>query len=366
MFNSQTNPEPARWDTFVARHQRGHFLQTMAWAEIKADFGWESQRVALLDDQKNIIAGAQILYRKLPFDLGKLAYIPFGPMVDWENQALVEALFFKIDRTAKRSGAKFLKLEPGYDIDTHQLKKLGNRPSQQTIQPPSTILIDVRRRGADGQRIGEDAILSRMNQMTRRNIRKSSKHDVQVREGTPDDVAKFNALLQTTSERQEFGVHVPAYYEKVYECIVAREDPPKGVLLMASYSDEETGEQKDLAGAFIFALGDYAWYVYGASSNVERNRMASFGIQWAAIQWARQQKVKYYDLYGIPDEAEAFLEEHFNERSDGLWGVYRFKRGWGGQVVRSAGTWDRIYNPMIYRLYRMALFVRSAIRTENE
>jgi len=39
-----------------------------------------------------------------------------------------------------------------------------------------------------------------------------------------------------------------------------------------------------------------------------------------------------------------------------LWGVYRFKRGFGGEVKRAVQAMDRVYNPLLYRLYlwRMA------------
>jgi peptidoglycan pentaglycine glycine transferase (the first glycine) len=58
-----------------------------------------------------------------------------------------------------------------------------------------------------------------------------------------------------------------------------------------------------------------------------------------------------YDLWGVPDEDEAALEAGFETRHEGLWGVYRFKRGFGGQLVRSVGAWDRVYQPLAYRAY---------------
>jgi peptidoglycan pentaglycine glycine transferase (the first glycine) len=53
------------------------------------------------------------------------------------------------------------------------------------------------------------------------------------------------------------------------------------------------------------------------------------------------------------------LEARCVERHDGLWGVYRFKRGFGGRVARFAGAFDRVYNPLMYRLYRLALKYRN-------
>lgn len=80
--------------------------------------------------------------------------------------------------------------------------------------------------------------------------------------------------------------------------------------------------------------------------------MPNYAVQWAAIQWAKEQGCSVYDLWGVPDFPEEELEANFMERHDGLWGVYRFKRGFGGQLRRTVGTADRVYNQMVYRLYQ--------------
>jgi lipid II:glycine glycyltransferase (peptidoglycan interpeptide bridge formation enzyme) len=121
---------------------------------------------------------------------------------------------------------------------------------------------------------------------------------------------------------------------------------------MASYGG------RDLAGLMVFALGKRAWYFYGASSGEEGNRMPTYGLQWAAIQWARERGCTEYDLWGIPDEDPGTLEAQFQERTDGLWGVYGFKRGFGGDISRAVGAWDYVLNPFLYRLYRLAVRIR--------
>ena len=126
-----------------------------------------------------------------------------------------------------------------------------------------------------------------------------------------------------------------------------------GTLLMAKHDDQL------LAAIMVFALGDTAWYFYGASSRDKSNLYASYGLQWRAIQWAKARGCKTYDMWGIPDQDEESLEAQFKERSDGLWGVYGFKRGWGGEVRRSAGSWDLVFNPLVYGAYRTALKLRG-------
>ena len=65
-----------------------------------------------------------------------------------------------------------------------------------------------------------------------------------------------------------------------------------------------------------------------------------------------------YDLYGVPDHSLEVLEAHFRERRDGLWGVYRFKRGFGGQLVRGVGAYDYVYNKPLHWVYRRLVELR--------
>jgi peptidoglycan pentaglycine glycine transferase (the first glycine) len=335
MTSQIVQPSTEAWDAFVRAHPRAHLLQLSAWGELKAGFGWRPVRVALTGVDGQLVAGVQLLLRRLPLRLGWLAYAPYGPLVDWSDAGQVRDLLAGVDRAARQQRAVFLKIEPGFGLEGVDFAAYGFRRSAQTVQPPRTVMLDLS---------GDDeAILARMNQGTRRNIRKSSKNDVEIREGTRDDVQRFNALLAETGARDEFGVHRPAYYERAYDLFV-----PSGhaALILGRYADQ------DLAGVMVFALGDSAWYLYGASSDRERQRMASHGVQWAGIQWAKAQGATEYDMYGVPDEDPASLEAQFETRSDGLWGVYRFKRGWGGTVRRSVGAWDRVYHPALYMGYQ--------------
>jgi peptidoglycan pentaglycine glycine transferase (the first glycine) len=109
----------------------------------------------------------------------------------------------------------------------------------------------------------------------------------------------------------------------------------------------------------VFAQGKRAWYLYGASRSAHREKMPTYMLQWEAIRWAKSKGCQVYDLWGIPDADEETLEAQFSKRSDGLWGVYRFKRGFGGRVTRTMGAWDRVYNPVLYRLYNLVIRLRG-------
>ena len=340
---TSTYPTTEQWDEFVRQQPQGHALQLSAYAELKRAYGWEVERFGILDGPQ-MIAGAQVLFRPLPTGVSKMAYLPMGPYCyereHWEH------LWKAIKKcVSSRRKAAFLKWEPGIqspDAPELRYERWNFRESPQTIQPRSTILINI----SDD----DETIMARMNQGTRRKIRKSLKSDIEYGAGDRGDLEEFAELMQTTGERNEFGVHEPRYYRLAYDLYVDKGD---GELLVAKHEGDL------LAAIMVVAVGDKAWYLYGASSNVKRNLMGTYGIQWHAIQWAKARGCKTYDMWGIPDEDEETLEAQFQTRADGLWGVYGFKRGWGGEVVRAEGAWDRVYNPFIYKAYEMALKVRG-------
>lgn len=336
MLKSNTPTEEA-WKSFIATRPDTCFLQEPAWGTLKSRFGWTSSLVALEDESGQIVAGAQILYRSLPMRVGTLGYIPRGPLVDWENPAIIRPMLSALDADARKHRAFALKIEPPLENTPEmrvRLEELGFRVSPQTVQPSGTIVIDIDH--------DEDTILKAMKQKTRYNVRLGPRKGVNVREGNRQDLDMFNALMQKTGERNEFGVHAPEYFEAAYELFVPQ---GRGALLLASYEGE------DLAGVFVLVSGRHAVYWQGASASKHRNLMASYAVQWAGIQWARAQGCTQYDLWGVPDEDFETLEANFTERSDGLWGVYRFKRGWGGELVRMVGAWDRVYKPLFYAVY---------------
>lgn len=311
-----------------------HLLQTEPWGRLKARFGWQAERV------NDVL----LLFRPLPFGLS-LAYVPRGPQAVEANPAAA-TLLTRLDSAARRRRAILLKVEPDLpDLPEHAqtLAGLGFRPSPHTVQPRRSIVLDLAG--------SEDDVLARMKQKTRYNIRLAGKKGVAARPAaTPADVTAFTDLMRATGERDRFGVHAPAYYRAAFDLF-----QPLGqcALILAEW------EGRLLAGVMAFILGERAWYFYGASADEERQRMAPYLAQWEAIRWARAQGARWYDLWGVPDEDEAALEAQFESRQDGLWGVYRFKRGWGGRLVRSVGAWDRVYNPLLYAAYRLYLRARA-------
>jgi len=338
--NADAGWEDAAWDAFVAEHPFAHPLQLSGWGRLKDVFGWNALRLGLFAGNE-LIAGAQILFRKMP-GLGpiapRLAYIPKGPLVDWSNDEQVQKLFAAVHHLARRRGAVLLRIEPELiNVPEHErlLAALGFSSAPNAIQPQTTVWIDVT---AD-----EDAILARMKQKWRYNIRLAGRKGVVVRMGDADDVERFIDLMQTTGQRKAFGVHAPDYYRRFWQAFA-----PSGraALLLATF------EEEPLAGIMLAQLGDKAYYFYGASGNKRRNLMPSHLLQWEAMRWAKARGCTAYDLWGVPDEVGLNPDAEIPDPPAGMWGVWRFKRGFGGEVVRYVGAWDKGYYPLVLPLAR--------------
>jgi lipid II:glycine glycyltransferase (peptidoglycan interpeptide bridge formation enzyme) len=315
-----------------------HFLQTAAWANLKRTHGWR-----VVDSPYGYIH-----LRPYPFPLGSVAYTPRGPWVNWSSPDEVSRALSDLRRIAKQHGAIALMIEP-FALDdaalVAQLRAAGfepSPPSALTLQPPRTVIVDI---SPD-----ESAILSSMKQKTRYNINLARKRGVTVRiASSEEDVTRYHAMMQITAARDGFSIHPASYYRDML-----REFGASAVLLLGEHAEHGL-----LAGAIINSQEQLGTYVYGASSSEHRELMAPYLVQWESVRWARARGCTTYDLWGIPDEDETTLEAQFENRHDGLWGVYRFKRGWGGQVVRYVGAWLNVISPVRWQALQMARRARG-------
>lgn len=325
-----TQLDAQAWNEFLSAHADVHVLQTSAWGELKSTFGWKPVRL-VVDG-----CGAQILFRQLPLGF-TVAYIPKGPIGTAGN-----GFWHEVEQVCRQNRAIFLKIEPDLWEGQTWLPGSGIQGLKEAkpIQPRRTVEISLA--GT------EEDWLARMKQKTRYNVRLAEKKNVEIQQS--DDVAAFHTLMLTTGARDAFGVHSRDYYQKAFDLF----SPGQGcVMLIATYAGQP------LAGLMAFAQGRRAWYFYGASNNFERNRMPAYLLQFEAMRWAESHGCQIYDLWGIPDVEEDVLEKQFSDRNDGLWGVYRFKRGFGGEIRRSIGAWDRIFIPPLYQAYKLYSARRS-------
>lgn len=330
------------WDEFTSR-ENAHLLQSIPWGELKSRFGWHAEHWAQVEDGR-VQAGAQVLLRRLLPGL-TVAYVPRGPISC--GGGFLEAL----RECMQRRGVFLLKLEPNWlslDAQDRLLVEAGFHPSTETVQPPTTIRIDLTP--------PLENIFAAMKSKWRYNIRLAERKGVGVREGTAADLPVFYQLLHITAERDRFAVHPLPYYRLAFELLSARNSAH---LLVAEF------ERQVIAAIFVSVFGQEAIYLYGASGNEHRNTMPNHALHWAAIQMAKNRGCKWYDLWGIPDigagRSLSTPSRARQEAPNALPGsLFEFKSGFGGEAVRYSGAWDYVISPNLHKAYRLARTLRRS------
>ena len=319
------------WDRLLLRFPYNHPLQSYEWGMVKSHFGWQAHP-CLLEEGGSPMGMALILTKRWGFLPWKVMYVPRGPVLDYGDEGAIESVLSFIEAKAREEKAIFAKIDPempeGHPLE-EILRKRGWRYSREQIQFRSTLLLDLHP--------SEDELLRRMKQKTRYNIRLAGRKGVQVKEGSLSDLPLFYRMYRITSRRNGFPIRPYRYYERVWRTFLEK---GMAYLLIAEH------EGQPLAGVLIIRLGGKAIYMYGASTNKKRNLMPNHLLQWEAIRRARALGCTTYDMWGAPDNPNP---------SDPMWGVYRFKEGFGGRFVRYIGAYDFVVSPQWYFLYHRVI-----------
>ncbi|HLF25500.1 MAG TPA: peptidoglycan bridge formation glycyltransferase FemA/FemB family protein [Anaerolineae bacterium] len=340
-MNVRSVDDRDEWNSLLASLSTSHVLQTWEWGQFKGRWGW-SPRYLLFEDNDRPRAAALLLRRTLPrLGLGVL-YAPKGPALDYTDAACLEAVLAELESIAQRERAIFVKIDPdvpapalhsppfyGEGSGWGPLTRRGWRFSSEQIQFRNTVLLDLTPT--------EEELLAAMKPKTRYNIRLASKKGVAVRRGESGDIEQLYAMYAETAQRDGFIIRPLDYYRDAWSSFMAAG-------LAQPLIAEAAGEP--VAGLILFHFGARAWYVYGMSRDLHRDRMPSYLLQWEAIRWAKAHGCTIYDWWGAPDE----LTE-----SDPMWGVYRFKEGFGGRFAPHIGAYDFAPSKLWYWVYTGAM-----------
>jgi len=260
-----------------------------------------------------------------------------------------------------------------------------------TIQPRYTFRLDLKD--------DEQALLEKFHSKTRYNIRVAEKKGVEIFEATREDLTTFEEIMKVTGQRDGFLIRPLSYFEKMYDELnpsgmcklylarlntkIALEnvmrDLANNAKLVNQYktelaNEDLTDEKKEkltkalaeergkrdklisnvaeskkiynenpkgivMAGILTTHYGNKSWYLYGASNNSYRELMPNYLIQWHAITEAKKAGYEIYDLFGISGRTD---------KEDPLHGLYRFKKGFGGEFTEFIGEFDYVVSPLYY------------------
>lgn len=355
------------WNGLVSKLPGKHVLQTWEWGDAKRANGWIPFQKVWYGAQGQVVAAAQVLARgitvsKLNFPLNVM-YIPRGPiLLDWYDPELRNQVLRDLKDLGRKHRAILIKMDPEVELGRglpaqngrsanpqttaliSELESAGWLDSTEQIQFKNTMTIDLGPSTED--------LLAGMKQKTRYNIRLAARKGVTVRPGTVGDLEVLYQMYAETSLRDGFTIRDENYYLSLWKRFV---ESGMAEPLLAEVDGEP------VAGLVIFRFGGRAWYMFGMSREIHRDKMPNYLLQWEAMIRAKDSGCREYDLWGAPDE--------FSE-SDQLWGVYRFKSGLGGEVVRYIGAWDLPLNKFLYRSYtnvmpRLLSLMRSRGREQT-
>lgn len=321
----------------------GHLLQTWGWGEFKQLHGWTPVRLHVVAGDNQ--ASAQVLYRfQGPVSIG---YIPRGPAITGDAEAIWPALIREIDAAGRDHRAIATYIEPDQPLELNgSYRQHGVVQGPGHFQPGRTVKVAL---GSD-----ED-ILARMHQKTRYSVRLAQRRGVVIEQVTPtaENLDTFYALMRDTADRNEFGIHSQDYYRDFMTVFGDR-----ALLLFARV---DTGE----IGATLMAARSQreGVYMYGASSTEHRSNGAAHALQFEAMKWTRDAGCATYDLWGIPEEDPTAAESHTSNpggtKGSDWRGLHRFKTGFGGEIVSYPEMLERRHLPVLPWLARKLNVIRG-------
>ena len=341
MIERVTPALQAEYEAFVQAHPKGHFAQSFLWAKQKPM--WSHEAILCRDGSGEIKGALSVLIRKVPGLPYTLMYACRGPVCDVHDYRTLNELLDGAKALAKERKSYALKIDPDVPSSDkafyESMRAYGFEGGKnfEAIQPRYVFRLDV-----DGKT--EEEIQAGFHQKWRYNIRVAQKKGVEVRLEGKEAVPAFADLMLTTGLRDGFVTRQPEYFADMLDNLGEH-----ARLYMAYH------EGTPIAGTLAIGYGDKVWYLYGASSNEHRNLMPNYLLQWNMIQWAIERGARVYDFRGVSGD----LSE-----DNPLYGLYKFKKGFGGEFTEFVGEMDLVLNPMIYFAVEKGTNLLREVRTK--
>lgn len=301
-----------------------HPLQSWAWGEFRKKTGVGLSRFGF--GEKSIEDVFQITWHRIPYTKFCIGYCPKSIIPNKEEVTMIKA-------EAEKRGAIFVKFEPNEKINTETEKKIialekeFNFVKGKPLFTKYTFQLDISK--------SEEELLKNMHQKTRYNLRLAEKKGVEIIEDSSEvGFEDYWKLMEETTKRQGFFAHGKEYHRKMWQTMT---ESGMGHLFKAVY------EGKTLTAWMVFILNDTIYYPYGASSNENREVMASNLMMWEVIRYGKKQGCRLFDMWGSLGPTP--------DIKDPWYGFHKFKQGYGAELVEFLGSFDLVVKPTLYKLY---------------
>lgn len=326
-FLNSTNAND--YEDFVKAHKNGSFMQSLKWANVKTN--WESEAIVSRGEHGEIRGTCLVLIKKLPFC--SMLYAPRGPVCDYSNKETLADIAEGIDVLAKRYHAFAVICDPPI-FDDKELQGIGFSrkvaDEKCLIQCSFNYILNLNGKTLDEIREG-------FKPEYRNRIGKAQRHGVWCEELCSESAINalddFYKLMIQTGKRDEFPIRSKEYFVRFLRAL------GKEARLFMCYANIG-GFKTPLSGAITVNYGGKFSYVYGASSDFWRNFYPNYLMQWAMINAAHDSGCRVYDFGGVP---------YYYDKNRREYGMYKFKKGFGGEVAAYAGQFVKSYRPILER-----------------
>ena len=329
MYELITEATLPEYEAFVQSHPKGNFAQSSLWAKQKPMWQWDA--IAVRGEDGAIRGSLAVMTRKVPGIGRTLMYGCRGPVCDLDDRETFSQLLDGAKVLAKKYKSYVIKIDPDVPSSntafSSMLQSFGFRAKEggknfEAIQPRYVFRLNV-----EGKT--EEELLANFHQKWRYNIRLAERKGVTVRICGKEMVPAFSDLMLTTGVRDGFVTRKPEYFAAMLDNL------GEHARLYMAFDPNDT----PIAGTLAIHYGDKVWYLYGASSNEHRNLMPNYLLQWRMIQWAVETNCRIYDFRGVSGDVS---------EDNPLYGLFRFKQGFGGDFTEFVGEMDLVLSPVIY------------------
>lgn len=330
-----------QWNSFLTRQSNGHLLQSFEWGELTESLGNTIIRLGAFEHGS--LVGTMMLSitaaplpTAIPFPRPRWIYCCRGPNIEPGHEGALNALMNRVHSIARRENAIMFRLEPNItEVEDRQegwsgrFQQLGFQANPFSIHGRRNWVLDIRP--------DSDELFRHFNKKWRQNIRQAEKRGVTVRMGSSEsDFDAFYKLLYSTSVQQRFFIHPRSYYERIFHTFI---DTGNGALLIAEHNN-----QCIIGVNMIIRFGTRCWDMYSASLDKKLALNESYLLQQRCFEWAKAQGCTHFDFRTIPEVLDP---------SEEMWGIYEFKKGFGGYSDLVLPTQDYVYRPLLYKAWEM-------------
>lgn len=343
---------PEEFRKFADKYPDKSFFQTPEIAKLREKNGWIPYYFGV--KEKNKLLAATMVVAKPTF-LGKSTfYAPGGPLIDYEDTKLLNFFMKNLKNYMKTHNGYVFHIDPYYELIerdrdgevvengfNHQkaatnLRNLGFRPLKISEQPKYLFVLNLKNHTPD-------ELFASFKQNTRNLISRTSRKGVKVRELKREELKDFKKITESTAKRRDFYDKTLDYYEQMYDLF---HDKGEVKFIVAE------AENTILSAAMFMTYGDEVLYLFsGSDKNYMKEYNSQYAIQWYMIKYAAEHGFKRYNFYGIqglPDPKKPG------------YGIYKFKKGFGGRVVELLGSYELPLGP-VYHIHSIVSKIKHML-----